>query len=365
MGSLSLSSAMSLSLTSRPSSGSTPFSAYPALAAAWVAGHGVAAYIGDSLTCNIGGGVADYTTTFCKTIISDLNAAGKTAIDGFQFGTHTNTISNPFAYDARLTSPHTGRWSTSGNYYHSSDFTVGTQQTFTPGLTHDRVRKGNIKFGYLSTYTITRNAVLLETVTDNAAGFPVSTYTVASGTQGTVTELASYGGFGIGVWATPFIQCYPSATQHIQICQMGEAGTTAGDWLVDYPASALSILNIAIAVDADAYFIMLGANDQRTGVSDATFEANIDAIVVALLATGADVRLIVTPPAGGASASSNISAGKITALSTVSTNRGLLAPIDCNTPFSPFNAANYLADGLHLTNATQIAIGNIISATML
>ncbi len=34
MGSLPLSSAMSLSLTSRPSGGTTPFSAYPALAAA-------------------------------------------------------------------------------------------------------------------------------------------------------------------------------------------------------------------------------------------------------------------------------------------------------------------------------------------
>ncbi len=365
MAGLGYSPAIRLGPQPGDSGGSTPFASYPALAAAYNDdGRGSAGFIGDSITANISGAIADYTTTFCQTIISDLNTAGMTAIDGFQFGSHNNGVTGPFAYDAaRLTSPHPLRWNVAGPFQ-TSDFTVGTQLTFTPGLTHDRVRKGNVQLGIATSYTITRNGVLLDTIPGTGSSYSVSTYSVASGTHGITVELAAYGGFSTGVLPNPFFQCYPSATQHIQICQMGESGYTTGDWLTGYPGTATAILNIALAVECDAYFIMLGANDQNTGVSDATFEANLTSLVIAVQQIGKDVRLVIPPPAGGASSAANISAGKIAAFTTVSTARNLLPPIDCNTPFLPFNAADFQADGLHLTPASTVTVGHIISAAM-
>ena len=335
-----------------------PFSAYPVLAAAYAAGRGVVAIVGDSITAGVGSAASgQYQLSSSIRLIADLNTAGITAIDGFLWGDHGS--GNLFTYDTRVTSPIPGRWSGgNGSLYTST--TVGAQFTLAQGNTYDRVRKGYITSPGNGTYTLTKNGAVFATIVEGATlGLTVATYSPASGTQSVVVDHTVA---GTGVNPLPFIQTYPSATQHIQVCQIGNSGWTTALWSANSGVPFDPLDNI-VALDADLYIIWLGANDASSGVATATFKANLQTIITALLAMG-NVVLAVTPPAGGTGIGFNISAAYKTALAELTATNSLAALIDFNTALSPFDFHDFDTDGVHPKAATHVFLGQYLAATL-
>ena len=337
--------------------GGGPFSAYPAAAAALAAGRLVIATVGDSIIAGAGSAASgQYQLSSSITLISGLTAAGYNAIDGFLWNGHN--FGGIFAYDTRITSPIEGRWSDSGNYLTSS--TVGAQITFAQGITYDRVRKGYLTVtSGNGTYTLTRNGSVFATINEVAAStaYTVATYTVASGSQSVVIDHTVAGAIN----PIPFVQCYPSATPHTQVCQMGNGGWTTANWKL--AVTAYDPLNTLIALDADLYEFMLGTND--FAFPAATFKSNYQTIITGALSTGGNVVLISPPPAGGTAIANNISAAFKTVLAELTTENALAPLIDINTALTPWDFHEYDTDNLHPRAAIHVWMGQYILANLL
>lgn len=334
---------------------SGPLSAYPALLTAYNANRGVIALVGDSIIAGAGSAASgQYQLSSSIQLIAGLTTAGYNSIDGFLWNGHN--FGNIFAYDTRITSPIQGRWVDGGASYYSD--TLGAQMTFAQGITYDRVRKGILTSPGEGTYTLTKNGTIFATINQGAGGtdFTVSSYSPASGSQSVVIDHTVAG----RVTPIPFVQCYPSATQHLQVCQIGNAGWTTALW--KDAVNPFSALNTLVDLDADLYGIMLGTND--VGVPAATYKANLQTMITALVAVG-NVVLISPPPAGGTAIANNISAAFKTALAELTTENALAPLIDINTALTPWDFHEYDTDNLHPKAAMHVWMGQYLQANLL
>lgn len=87
-----------------------------------------------------------------------------------------------------------------------------------------------------------------------------------------------------------------SSTPGVRISKCAASGSTSGNWYHGYDAAWMSQWKTSMSlIPADAYFIMLGGNDQSDGVSPATYLANIQGIVAALreINPAADIHITV------------------------------------------------------------------------
>lgn len=79
----------------------------------------------------------------------------------------------------------------------------------------------------------------------------------------------------------------------VRFSKMAASGSTSGNWYSTDPAWQTQWKAAAALIPADAYMIMLGANDQGTSVTPAQYLANIQGLVgmIREVAPGADIHL--------------------------------------------------------------------------
>lgn len=343
------------------------FANYPALRAAYLAGRARIVTLGDSKNigyfANAGTNTGAYALSPSKTIISEFNNAGVTAIDGTFGGSKgiSGGIANVVAYDTRITN--TSGWviatqeTLDGQFFQNT--TTTTALTLAPTITYDRIDISFLRTTGIGTFTITHNGSIVATINQNAAnsiGF--SQISVPRGTFNLVINRVSGNCFTL-----PLIRLWDSTTPHVQVSQLGRSGRKVSDWLV--ATTHYDPRNFLNAIDFDLALIDLGSNDIQAGVSAATYKSNLQTLITLLLNKGAEVQLIATVPAGGAGLAYNISASYITALEELASENGLRPIINLHSQFSPFNAANYASDGVHPLAAFNVQIGQAIASTLL
>lgn len=344
------------------------FSRYPLLKAAYAAGRGKIGFIGDSKTMGwlAGAGVTHngaYVLTPAATVISDLNAAGITAIDGY-FGADkaTGSIANWLLYDTRMSCSNTTNWSLAAQG--SIDGLLATNATDTvpitlaPGFAYDRVQATYLRVAGNGTFTVKRGGSTIITADQNNATADLFTQTVNVSLASTALDVARSTGT---TYPLPWVQVWNSAVQHVQVFQLGVGGRKTSDWLSNgspwnpYPALA--------AMDCDCYFIELGANDAQAGVSSATYQANLQTLITYLKGNGADVQLVSTTRTGGGGAAYDISSAYLTALNDLTASNSLPPLIDLYTYSSPYSAGNYV-DGIHRTATYNATVGHVLSSAL-
>ncbi len=139
---------------------------------------------------------------------------------------------------------------------------------------------------------------------------------------------------------------YNSTVPAVDIINGGWSGSTSGQWndtsFLFAPRPALT------ALAADLYLIQLGGNDWETGVSQATYLANVQALITAAKAGGGDVILLM-PLQTGATATPTTQQQFYRSLVTLANNNNVML-VDWQRKgisYAVQNAAGRMNDTLH------------------
>lgn len=345
--------------------GSAPpsFASWPALQAAYAAGRGVIAVIGDSqqMGAAAGTGPGGYTGAYLVSpsafLITGLNGAGVTARDGYFGGSHS--IDNLFSpagigvgtgaaftdYDARFSSADEINWECSngqqldGNYIRNQ--TNGTALLLDPGFAYNRVLAmwGNYGTG---TFNVTKSGVAVG-ATHNGIGPGASGYfnhDIELSSAALSSAPLSVARVADGAYIGPFV-VWNSTEQHVAVVQLGVGGRTAQAWA----AQNLGALGILGRLGPQLTPIQLGLNDKIAGRTKAQFKGDMQTIITAVLALGSDVLLEVPPPTGAF----DIGTDYQDAIWELAASNSLQDPIDLYAHFVSYAASiAYYADIYHL-----------------
>lgn len=267
-------------------------------------GNARVAMMGDSTTLGVGSGatgtsgnliqfsIPSQLATIFNAPVASINAyangfmgAGNSADSGFSFQ----------ANDPRVSVGNS--WSLFGTFFSlGGGFMTATTTTnaysFTPTTTVDRCRVwyasgggGNAVLGInFNGGTQTQVSIGLQSGNINS--------TTISGTLGLNTCNVTFVSGSSGVFVLGF-EAWNSAQSSIQIINMGCSGSTSGNW--NNSISGFGPIATLPLLAPDLTVINLGINDWRTGVSLATFTANIQALITAAKLSG-DVVLVTPIP---------------------------------------------------------------------
>ncbi len=159
----------------------------------------------------------------------------------------------------------------------------------------------------------------------------------ASATNSVSITVAA-GNTAIIVGVEPFL----STKNQILVGNAGAVGTTTQNWDSTQPGGSFSFIS---GTTPDLIIISLGINDAGSSVSVATYTANMQAIVTAAQATGADVILSTMPPSQG-TPYTTYEPGYVTAIKSLATSNGLQV-IDFYDILGGSYNAPYMSDALH------------------
>lgn len=172
------------------------------------------------------------------------------------------------------------------------------------------------------TFTVTDASGTLATVNCNTAS-DMKKVTVTRASSSTTPISIQRNGTGAAIYIVG-VAPFDSLSPRLEIWNMGYAGAKVSDWLVTTnPWSTFNAINF---VKPDLYTINLGLNDANASVAAATYQANMLALAVQALTSGADVQL--TLPTAAVPGSYTVPASYSTALDDISIALGLRPKID-------------------------------------
>ena len=327
-------------------------------------------FIGDSTTMGYGANSATFTandransfpTLICPRLTdrSGLYASWSSIIGN-------GNVTDTRTYDNRITFPNSSGWNfptefdaggqTAGGYVTRKNPANTTKYNFAPLNSCD-----TFEFYYLQTNTTgawtlsvndaDKGSFNINFATNNPGNYAKATVTHALGTnvlnaRSANTANSHYLG---GIIA------FNAAIKEITVLNAGWSGARTADWN-NAATYAYSPLAAMAAYAPDLCVINLGINDANDNVAEATYKANMQAIITACVNAGSDVVLMVPNPIGNGNQSRlNTMAGWINALAI--TNGGL-SVIDLRVPlvdYTTANAAGRMRESLH-PNATGYGV---------
>jgi lysophospholipase L1-like esterase len=201
----------------------------------------------------------------------------------------TTTVSDLPAYDPRLTlgaGVGFGGDFSIGGYPLSLDAATGAI-TFTPTKAYDKLDLILSSGGTASTVGVQFGSGAVTNVVLTSSNYTLSTLSKALGSEPVlVTKVAG----------NPRVQGMTlrnSTAPKVMLANMAKAGSSSVDWAAT--TNNRSPLSVLAAIRPVAAFVNLGINDWSNGVPVATFRANMQAIIAALLPT-TDVILSIPFP---------------------------------------------------------------------
>lgn len=253
-------------------------------------------YLGDSgvMGAGAGDGGSGYTNAWARSAAYYLAKAINAADPSIPirrsewFGTkNLTTASGIMAYDPRLTfsggaAPDNVRKIVNANFI---KHTGAGQTNFTPTEQFDRIRVWYGTDTTLGTFTVAVDGGATLATQSTAAATNIG-YVDVSCTLGAHTvNIAN----AIGTIFLIGVECWASGTTDLMVRNLGWTGSRSTDWTTTtYPYSPLSALD---DLGGALTIIKLYRNDQNTGVTPATFKANMQAILDVVTAYS-DVILI-------------------------------------------------------------------------
>lgn len=295
-------------------------------------------FVGDSLTAGWGAGTdtwqaAAYLKSFPRQLARQLAAAGLPAADDNFFSTRMATT--PAAYDTRLTI--------------AAAWTPADRSG--PGLSWASSSAG--AFSFLPANAV--DTVDIYYINPSGATFSVDLGGVGSTTptlvqndslnKVTVTFTRALAAINIArVTGTIYlvgVDAYDSTTPRVTTYNWGAGGWNSNDWVSTaanyYPFNSLGVLA------PDITFFMLGANESNTGVSTATYKANMQTLITKAKLSG-DAVLINRHPASGGYATNQVAQN--TANYELAATNGL-AVVDVYDRWAAGDKAWFLVDTVH------------------
>lgn len=215
---------------------------------------------------------------------------------------------------------------------------------FTPAGSFDAIDIYYVQNAGLATFTVNVDAgATLATI--NAAGSIAVVKSTVSCTAGTHTVNIARNGTGSVAFIIG-IDCYLSTAPKVAIWNMGACGSTTANWATN--TLAYDPLKAIVTVAPDLVVLNLGINDARTGVSVATYQANMQAIITAISAASDIVLQVPVPSDTAITAQATTDAYKAAVLTLGAANN--LPVIDVGYRFVRYSTANtngLMADSLH------------------
>lgn len=143
------------------------------------------------------------------------------------------------------------------------------------------------------------------------------------------------------------IIAYNSAVKEITVLNAGWDASNAGNWN-NGQTYAYSPLNSIAVYDPDLCVINLGINDAHAGIGETTYKNNMQAIINACVASGADVVLVIPSPVGSTAASAlNTLSSWVLALAAANGNLPVVDLRGAFVDYATANAAGLMRDTLH------------------
>ena len=317
--------------------------------------------LGDSTTAGhgayaIGMGDNNKAGSWPSQLASQLTARGLRASRRSTRG--NQNAADITAFDPRVSFPEgpTG-WTVSSGV---NNATVGGFFIGTTGTGRFRFDPGGIVDTFEVYYALTLSvsalslavdggATLTTVSTDRGAGvnrIGKATLSVPRGVH--LLDLAKPAEFANIAWICG-LSAHDSTQSEISVLNAGWSGATSAD--LANTVVAWNTVNALAQHAPDLVVICIGINDFNSASppSEATFKANVQALVTASVAAGADVMLAVPNPIGGGYAANHAAfAGYV---GDVAAANGLKAPIDfrsvLGSTHTVAHAAGYMRDDLH------------------
>lgn len=264
-------------------------------------GRATIACVGDSTTRGVGGGTGGTEYTNMKAYAWPLQFAKKLSGVGIPalcqgiFGTSKDTTNAALALeDVNLSlgsdwAPWVNIYGVGGGYFRQPASGT-TALGYTPPLTWDTA-----KVLYLNsdacTATVKSGATTIGTLTETAAGnVGVATFNQTLGNGEFSLTWASGSSLYIsGMWF------YNSAMPGVDVLNLGWETATSGNWTAQVGSTAFTPLTGLAALAPDLTIINLGINDWYNSLSVSAFQANIQEVITAALASG-DCVLVAPIP---------------------------------------------------------------------
>ncbi len=297
-----------------------------------------------------------------------LQTAGFAGWDESYVGDAQNGLANLVTYNTKLTFPGAGGAPASasespGQGGVMARLDANDQIDFAPGSSVDRAEVyayTNTGFGTLRVYY---NGVQVGTdwvQTTPVTTFGKTTYSFTKGTNTVRLERVS------GAARAAALVCYASDENGYIIINAGVREWSTADWQVaTNAASPFNSVDEYVGA-GDLIFVDIGTNDVRTSVSEATFAANYDALIVQYQATGAYVYCCLPAPAQ-ADVVAGVSYAQIRSnITSIASSRsaGLVDLQTASGTWAAMDAAGETVDGYHFTAPVMTRIGNLIGETI-
>jgi lysophospholipase L1-like esterase len=323
---------------------------FPVLKAAYEAGErALISWIGDSTVANAGGLAEESSTTgYLREYLADAGLGGVTggcfsaADKGLQLaGMATPQAYGPFydpdaVFDASFV--FYALEDSAFGKYHPYSTVAGDKVRYDPNGYYDRVELFYPTFSGGGAFDIRIGATVVASIDNNqpVAFRKTATYSVDR-TNDPIDQVVVSG----TAWPGTLRVWDSTASRTLQAENLGVCSYRCSDWIDtgnDRRAGAtVPLLGCHLAI------IQLGVNEQNTGVSAATYQANLTALIERLKGAGSDVLVCLPPPALSGYA---MSADHRAAVPAACAAAGIGEPVDLYDSIG-FDTGADLADTVH------------------
>lgn len=337
---------------------------FPVLKAAYESGErALVSWIGDSTVANAGG-LAEETST-ARYLREYLAGAGLGGVIGgcFSDGDKGLTLTGmsvaqygqfydpDAAFDASFTWYALER--TAFGLSHAYSTAVGDKVRYDPGMHYDRVELFYPTFPGAGTFDLRIGAAVIASLDGNQAVSyrKTATFPVAR-TNAPVDQIITGGTAWPGtvrVWDS-------TASRTLQVENLGVCSYRCSDWLATSGTmgAGMAAGNQIPVLGAHLVIVQLGVNEMNTGVSAATYQANLTSLINACKAAGSDVLVCLPPPATGGYA---MDSDHRAAVSAACAAAGIGVPVDLYSGVG-FDLGADLADPVHPNASGNFKIVN-------
>ncbi len=314
--------------------------------------------IGDSTTQ--GHTASSTINTYPANLAADLTSAGVTSnYNGWYGGSNqtmefkgTITVGSGWGYSASTSMG--GRLLTASSATSSLSFTpVGNTDTF---------KFWHIRAGSNGTMSYQVDSGSVTNINDNGANAALSV-TISGLSLASHTIKFNYvsGGnvYVIGV------ESWNSAVSSVDVINAGWGASTAGDWAAS-TSSPWDPATMITSIAPDLVLICIGINDWSTGVPVGTYTPQMQTLITAAVASGADVVIVTPVPSATSFASQIIQQGFVDSMADLAVTNGLMRINEFGVigTYVAGNALGLYSDGQHPNDAGYAQFGSIIEGVL-